>query len=114
QAVSVSPSSGYIIDSLGWVLYRLGHYEDALPHMIRAAELMPIDPVVSDHLGDVLWANGRLREARFQWNRALSFVGHGTAAEEVDADRIRRKLAIGLDAVLAEDGEPPLIPAAQR
>ena len=103
RAVAARPDSGYIVDSLGWVLYRLGRYEEAVVHMERAAELMPVDPIVNDHLGDVLWAVGRTREAQFQWTRALSFD-----PEEKDAVRIRRKLEVGLDVVLAEEGAEPL------
>ncbi|WP_439122851.1 tetratricopeptide repeat protein [Marivita sp.] len=108
RAAAARPESGYIIDSLGWVLYRLGRYEEAVGHMERAAELMPVDPIVNDHLGDVYWAVGRKTEARFQWRRALSFIVYGSTAEEVDADRIRAKLDVGLDQVLAEEGAPPL------
>jgi tetratricopeptide (TPR) repeat protein len=103
RAVAARPDSGYIVDSLGWVLYRLGRYDEAIVHMERAAELMPVDPIVNDHLGDVLWAVGRYREAEFQWTRALSFD-----PEEKDATRIRRKLEVGLDVVLAEEGAQPL------
>ncbi|MGR3494210.1 tetratricopeptide repeat protein [Citreimonas sp.] len=108
RAVAARPDSGYIVDSLGWVLYRLGRYDEAVGHMERAAELMPVDPVVNDHLGDVYWAVGRELEAEFQWKRALSFVDWEDAAEEVDAERIRRKLEVGLDQVLVEEGAPPL------
>ncbi len=104
KAVELSPESGYIIDSLGWVLFRLGKYQDAVPHLEKAAELMSIDPIVNDHLGDAYWAVGRKLEARFQWNRALSFD-----PEEKEAIRIRRKLEIGLDAVLKEEGAAPLV-----
>jgi Flp pilus assembly protein TadD len=103
QAAEARPDSGHIVDSLGWVLYRLGRYQEAVGHMERAAELMPVDPIVNDHLGDVYWAVGRRTEARFQWHRALSFD-----PEEADATRIRRKLEVGLDAVLQEEGAPPL------
>nr|WP_323769465.1 tetratricopeptide repeat protein [Antarctobacter sp.] len=108
RAVAARPNAGYIVDSLGWVLYRLGRYEEAVPHMEHAAELMPIDPIVNDHLGDVYWAVGRAREAEFMWKRALSFVDWEDAAEEADPVRIKRKIEIGLDAVLAEEGAPPL------
>ncbi len=108
RAVAARPDSGYIMDSLGWVLYRLGRYEEAVEHMERAAELMPIDPIVNDHLGDVYWAVGRKLEAEFQWKRALSFVDWEDAAEEADPDRIRRKLEVGLDQVLADEGAAPL------
>ncbi|RVV97801.1 tetratricopeptide repeat protein [Mesobaculum littorinae] len=107
QAVAARPDSGHITDSLGWAFYRLGRYDEAVAPMERAVELMPIDPVVNDHLGDVYWAVGRTLEAEFQWRRALSFVDN-TESGEVDADRIRRKLDVGLDAVLREEGGAPL------
>jgi len=108
QAVAAQPNSGYIVDSLGWVFYRLGRYADAVGHMERAVELMPVDPVVNDHLGDVYWAVGRLREAEFQWKRALSFIKSGEGDGEADPDRIRSKLELGLDAVLEQEGAAPL------
>ena len=103
QAVATSPNSGHIVDSLGWVLFQLGRYEEAAAQLERAAELMPVDPIVNDHLGDGYWAVGRKIEARFQWHRALSFD-----PEEADAERIRRKLEVGLDQVLAEEGADPI------
>nr|WP_217351742.1 tetratricopeptide repeat protein [Ruegeria sp. HKCCD8929] len=108
RAVAARPDSGYIVDSLGWVLFRLGRYDEAVGHMERAVELMPVDPVVNDHLGDVYWAVGRAREAEFQWKRALSFVDPEDTDGEADPERIRRKIEIGLDAVLAEEGVAPL------
>jgi tetratricopeptide (TPR) repeat protein len=108
RAVAGRPDSGYIVDSLGWVLYRLGRYDEAVAHMEKAVELMPVDPVVNDHLGDVYWAVGRFREAEFQWKRALSFVDPEDKDAEADPDRMRRKLEVGLDAVLAEEGAAPL------
>lgn len=103
RAVAGRPNDGYITDSLGWVLYRLGRYDEAVVHMERAASLMPIDPIINDHLGDVYWAVGRQIEAQFQWRRALSFD-----PEEKEAARIRRKLEVGLDVVLEEEGADPL------
>ena len=108
RAVTLRPDSGYIIDSLGWGLYRVGRYAEAVGHMEKAVELMPIDPVVNDHLGDVYWAVGRKREAEFQWHRALSFIDHEDASGDIDPDRVRRKLEVGLDVVLEEEGAPPL------
>lgn len=72
KAVELRPGDGFIVDSLGWVLYRLGEYEDAVREMERAVELRPQDPVINDHLGDTYWKVGRTQEARFQWRRALS------------------------------------------
>ncbi|MEM7613562.1 MAG: tetratricopeptide repeat protein, partial [Pseudomonadota bacterium] len=100
RAVAQRPNDGYITDSLGWVLYRLGRYEEAVAPMERAVELLPVDPILNDHLGDVLWKVGRQNEAVFQWKRALSFE-----PEDEDLERIRRKLEVGLDVVLAEEAE---------
>lgn len=104
RAVDARPQDGYIVDSLGWAYYRLGRYQDAVPTMEEAVALMSTDPVINDHLGDVYWAVGRQREAQFQWRRALSFKPEEPGA----ADRIRRKLEVGLDKVLAEEGAKPL------
>jgi len=108
RAVAQRPDSGYIVDSLGWGLYRVGRYAEAVDHMERAVELLPVDPIVNDHLGDVYWAVGRAREAEFQWRRALSFITDDTDPGDVDATRVLRKLEVGLDVVLTEEGEPPL------
>ncbi|HMB76077.1 MAG TPA: tetratricopeptide repeat protein [Kiloniellaceae bacterium] len=91
RAVELRPNDGYIVDSLGWVYYRLGEYEAAVPQLERAVELRPQDPVINDHLGDALWRIGRRNEARFQWRRALSL--------EPEADQvpsIEGKLSSGL------------------
>ncbi|WP_108484850.1 tetratricopeptide repeat protein [Oceaniglobus ichthyenteri] len=108
RAVAASPDSGYITDSLGWVFYRLGRYDEAVAPMERAVELMPVDPVINDHLGDVYWAVGRKLEAQFQWKRALSFIDPADTDGEADPVRIKRKLEVGLDVVLQEEGAPPL------
>ena len=99
-AVTAQPDNGYIVDSLGWVLYRLGKFEEAVVPMELAVKLMATDPIVNDHLGDVYWMVGRIFEAHFQWKRALSFD-----PEDAEADRIRRKLEVGLDVVLEEEAD---------
>jgi len=108
RAVSARPFDGYVRDSLGWVYYRLGRYSEALDEQERAVELMPMDPVLNDHLGDIFWAVDRKREAEFQWRRALSFVTDDTDLTELNPDRIRRKLEVGLDQVLQEEGGEPI------
>lgn len=91
KAVSLRPSDGYIVDSLGWVHYQFGAYEDAVKELERAVELRPDDPVINDHLGDAFWQVGRRHEARFQWHRAL-----GLKPEPDAIDAIRKKLKEGL------------------
>jgi predicted negative regulator of RcsB-dependent stress response len=66
--------------------------------MEKAVKLQPVDPIINDHLGDVYWMVGRIREANFQWKRALSF-----SPSKKEAERIRRKLKLGLDEVLENE-----------
>ena len=90
-AVEQRRDDGYIVDSMGWVLYRLGQYVGAVKHLESAVELRPLDPIINDHLGDAYWRVGRKYEARFQWKRALSF---DPEIEEVR--KIRSKIENGL------------------
>ena len=92
RAVSLRPEDGYITDSLGWVLYRTGNYEEAVPHLERAVELLPYDPVINDHLGDAYWKVGRRLEARFQWERARNH-----SEDEELITRVGEKIDGGMD-----------------
>ena len=92
KAAALRPSDGYIIDSLGWVLFRMGKYEEAVPHLERAVELLPYDPVINDHLGDAYWKVDRHLEAKFQWRRA-----QGHSEDEELIQNIQAKLEDGLD-----------------
>ncbi|MBR9973082.1 tetratricopeptide repeat protein [Magnetospirillum sulfuroxidans] len=71
KAVSLRPRDGAVIDSLGWALYRLGDYHNAVKFLERAVELKAEDPTLNDHLGDAYWQVGRVSEAMFQWQRAM-------------------------------------------
>ena len=92
MAAEKSPDSYHIIDSLGWAYYKTGNFEKALLYLERAMELESTDPIVNDHLGDVLWMLGRKREAKFQWKKSLSFK-----PEPVDQKKTEDKLAFGLN-----------------
>ena len=72
NAVKQKPQAGYMVDSLGWVLYRMGDFKGAVKNLERAVLLNPADPTINDHLGDVYWQVERKLEARYQWQRALS------------------------------------------
>ncbi len=80
RAVELRPSSGAILDSLGWAYYRTGDYAQALLYLERAVELLPASAILNDHLGDVYWRMGRRIEARFQWQRALGLSPDDPAA----------------------------------
>jgi len=91
RAVEQRPEDGYIVDSLGWVYYRLGDYQEALKNLERAVELKPDDPTINDHLGDVYWRLGRTLEAQFQWSHARDLK-----PEADELDKIKQKLKTGL------------------
>jgi Flp pilus assembly protein TadD len=91
RAVELRPDDGFIVDSLGWVYFRLGEYDAAVEQLERAVELEPGDPVINDHLGDAYWRVGRHREARYQWRRALTLE-----PEEDTVAQIEEKLRDGL------------------
>ncbi len=91
-AVEKRPTDGYIVDSLGWVLYRLGDLPGAVKNLERAVELRPEDPTINDHLGDVYWLVGRKNEARFQWQRSLILEPE----KDLEA-KIKDKLENGFD-----------------
>ena len=109
NAVRKKPNDGYIIDSLGWVYYRLGNYEKAVLELERAVQLRPEDPIINNHLGDAYWRVGRELEARFQWKRALSFKPEAEVEDEV-----RKKLEKGLSPLkpvgLPKSVDTPLTP----
>ncbi len=69
-ALKLSPNDHYILDSLGWVEYRLGNYDAAVEHL-RKAHSIQQDPEISAHLGEVLWKQGLQEEASKIWSDAL-------------------------------------------
>jgi Tfp pilus assembly protein PilF len=89
RALVAEPDNPAYLDSLGWVLYKLGRYDEALAPMLRAAEMMKETPdsVVLDHLGDVHAALKQWEKARDAWRGALE----ADPTLELEAE-IRRKL----------------------
>ena len=72
KANKLRSNDPYIIDSLGWALFKLKRYEESKNYLQIAVKLMPADPIVNDHYGDVLWKNGEEIQARYYWNYVLS------------------------------------------
>ncbi len=70
RAFELAPNDPAIIDSLGWVQYRLGMYQEARDNLDKAYELFP-DHEVAAHLGEVLWVLGEKSKARSVWRKAL-------------------------------------------
>ncbi len=82
----------YIIDSLGWALFKLKRYKESKEYLQQAVRLMPADPVVNDHYGDVLWKNGNKIQARYYWNYVMTL----DKTEEDLKKTIQEKLVKGL------------------
>ena len=61
-ALSISPNNHYILDSMGWLYFRLGKLESALSFIQKAYDVQP-DPEIAAHLGEILWAHGKKKEA---------------------------------------------------
>ena len=70
QAYDLSPDDPAVLDSLGWVNFRLGNLDEAERLLRQALERFP-DQEVAAHLGEVLWANGKQREAKKIWGTFL-------------------------------------------
>ncbi len=70
RAYELKPDDHYIVDSLGWVLYRMGRNDEALK-LLRQAMKIKADPEIAAHLGEVLWVMGGTAEAREVWDTAL-------------------------------------------
>lgn len=69
QANRLMPDNAHVLDSLGWVFYRMGRLPEALIQFRRAYELQP-DAEVATHYGEVLWASGQHEQARAMWQKA--------------------------------------------
>ena len=70
RAYQARPEDAAIIDSMGWVLYRLGKPLEALEYLQKAMDIIP-DHEIAAHLGEVLWIVGRREEARQAWQKGL-------------------------------------------
>ncbi|MGB7542150.1 MAG: tetratricopeptide repeat protein [Burkholderiales bacterium] len=69
KALKLTPDDAFIVDSMGWVLYRMGDLKNALGYLRRAFDGRP-DPEIAAHLGEVLWALGERDEAEKVWRDA--------------------------------------------
>ena len=71
KAYSLENDDPYIIDSIGWAYYLTKDYSKAEKFLKRAVLLMPDDPIVNDHYGDILWKLNRKIQARYFWSNVL-------------------------------------------
>ncbi len=92
KAYKENENDPYIIDSVGWGYFLVGKYNDAEKYMRRALELMPNDPIVNDHYGDILWKLNRKIQAQYFWNSVLKMDD----AEKEMIKKIKVKLINGI------------------
>ena len=91
KAYEMESNDPYIIDSIGWAYYLIDDFIKAEEFLKRAVTLMPDDPIVNDHYGDILWKLDRKIQARYFWYMVLEM-------ENVEKDlinQINNKLIIG-------------------
>ena len=81
QALKIAPEDPFIMDSMGWVLYRMSQHDAALTFLKRAFELRP-DAEIAAHLGEVLWKLGRAPEAEKIWGDAAAKSPQNEAIEK--------------------------------
>lgn len=90
RAYALKPDEPAILDSMGWVNYRLGHLEKARDFLEKALEKLD-DGEIAAHLGEVLWAMGRRAEAWQVWDKALeAHPDHAYLQEVVGRYRVSR------------------------
>ena len=92
KADTLKPNDGYIIDSLGWALFKLKKYKESKKYLQIAVKYMASDPVVNDHFADSLWMNNNFLQARYYWNYVLKLE----KTEEKQRNKIKQKLLFGL------------------
>ena len=92
EANKLKTNDPFIIDSLGWALFKLKRYKESKDYLQLAVRLMPGDPIVNDHYGDVLWKNGNEIQARYYWQYVLNLE----KAEKDLKNTIEKKLIKGL------------------
>ncbi len=92
-AYAAKNNDPYIIDSIGWAYYLIDDYFKAEKFLKRAVELMPDDPIVNDHYGDILWKLDRKIQARYFWTNVLKM-------KDVDEEMLKKinvKMLMGLE-----------------
>ena len=93
KAYNQKKNDPFIIDSVGWGYYLIGDFVNAENFLRKAIQLMPKDPIVNDHYGDVLWKLNRKIQAKYYWQSALS----SEESENEMKTIISKKLLKGLD-----------------
>lgn len=93
KAYEKKTNSPYITDSVGWGYFLIKDFINAEKFLNKALKLMPEDPIVNDHYGDVLWKLGKKIQAGYYWKSALA----SKDSDETLKKKIKHKLLNGLN-----------------
>ena len=93
KAYNQKKNDPFIIDSVGWGYYLIGDFVNAENFLRKAIELMPDDPIVNDHYGDVLWKLNKKIQAKYYWQSVLD----SEESENNMKKNVSKKLLKGLD-----------------
>jgi tetratricopeptide (TPR) repeat protein len=109
RAVALEPANGAFLDSLGWVMFRLGNLDEAETYLRQSLERDSRDATVHDHLGDVYYQKGRLKDAIAQWEISLREWRSSSRAEMDPAEtaKVQRKLEDARIRLAKEAGAVP-------
>lgn len=94
KALLLDPQNPAYLDSLGWVYFRMGEYDQAEENLRKAADKIPNDATMQDHLGELYAKTGRLKLAAAHWERALDEWSKSAPADvdQQDVTRVTKKL----------------------
>jgi tetratricopeptide (TPR) repeat protein len=106
KAVQLEPDNGAYLDSLGWAYYRLGDLENAERYLVQAIERFSKDPTVHDHLGDVYFQMGRLKDAIEHWQISVREWNTAAPADQDKAElaKVQKKLESARVRLAKENG----------
>jgi predicted Zn-dependent protease len=95
KAVTLEPNNYAFLDSMGWVYFRLDRLDDAETELNHSLQLTTADdPTIRDHLGDVLFKEGKIKDAIVQWQLSLK-AWNNSAPGDVEPDdvaKVQKKL----------------------
>ena len=100
KAYKLAPDDPFILDSLGWVYFRLGNNPEALKYL-QIAYSARSDPEIAAHLGEVLWTEGKHDEAQKIWHASARRESQPRGASRGDAEASTLKYVVGCVVALA-------------
>jgi tetratricopeptide (TPR) repeat protein len=90
KAVKIQPENPSFLDSLGWVYFKMGNYDEAEKHLKEANRRDPSSATALDHLGDVYAKQGKLDLARVNWQKALNLTSDNTEVAKIKAKLVKK------------------------